>query len=79
MPPFTIGMIRVALVDSPGMPGETTADNYKPQKYREEQYMAIETGIGSGSVYSVEDLFPTLEEAQVECDKRNENQNESND
>ena len=30
--PFTIGMVRVEEVDSPGIPGEQIFDNYKPQK-----------------------------------------------
>ena len=35
------------------------------------QYMAYETGIGSGSVYNENELFPTKEAAQEECAKLN--------
>ena len=36
------------------------------------QYMAYETGRGSGSIYYERDLLPTHEEAGIECEKRNE-------
>lgn len=42
----------------------------------EEKYMAEETGIGSGSFYYVSELFPTIEEANAECEKRNSKQGE---
>ena len=35
------------------------------------EYMMIETGIGSGSIYYEDDLFKSIKEAQKECDKRN--------
>jgi len=35
------------------------------------EYMAYESGVGSGSVYQEDNLFSKKEEAQVECDKRN--------
>lgn len=38
---------------------------------KECRYMAYETGVGSGTCYYEEKLFPTLESAQTECDKRN--------
>lgn len=62
--PLTIGKIEKSIIDSPGIPGETLFDNYKPQKQEEEKYMCIETGIGSGSVYPVEELFTTSEAAE---------------
>jgi len=71
---LTIGRVEVKIVDSQGLDGETTFDNYKAQQSREEKYMAIETGIGTGSVWSVENLFSTQEEAQAECDERNKDQ-----
>lgn len=37
----------------------------------EESYMAHETGIGSGSVYDQEKLFPSKRIAQDACDYRN--------
>jgi len=39
----------------------------------DEEYMAVETGIGTGSVYRVADLCATAEAAQAECDRRNAN------
>lgn len=35
------------------------------------KYMIDSTGIGSGSVWEEEHLFPTRESAQAECDRRN--------
>jgi hypothetical protein len=43
----------------------------KSIRQTEERYMADERGIGSGSQYYVADLWPSLEEAQAECDRRN--------
>ena len=40
---------------------------------RKVDYMAYETGVGSGTMWPEEVLFPTREEAQAECDKRNKN------
>lgn len=37
----------------------------------EESYMAHETGVHSGSVYRIRDLFPTKTKAQMNCDVRN--------
>ena len=37
----------------------------------EERYMCKQTGLGSGQNYPVDMLFPTLQQAQNECDKRN--------
>ena len=52
---LTLGMVRVR----------------KSSSEYDEEYMAHETGIGSGSIYNVENLYPTKEEAQAECDRRN--------
>ena len=43
----------------------------KSSDYLDEEYMAHETGVGSGSVYQVANLYPTKKEAQAECDRRN--------
>ena len=54
--------------------GRLTIGQYgftKSRRQEEERYMAQETGIGSGSLYYVADLWPSLEEAQAECDRRN--------
>jgi hypothetical protein len=59
----TVGQVRVSITDSPGT-GESMFDNYGPQKGREERYMCIETGIGSGSVYTLgEHIF----DSEAEC------------
>lgn len=71
MAALTLGEVRVVVTDSPGIEGEETFDNFKPQKDRKETYMAIETGIGTGNNYNANDLFATREEAQAKCDKRN--------
>lgn len=64
--PLTIGQVQKTITDSPGIPGETTFDNYKAQQHIEERYMCIETGIGAGPFYYVQDLFLTEQEAQAE-------------
>jgi hypothetical protein len=47
-------------------------DNYGDQEESyKESYMCYETGIGSGTVWPVDKLFPTEEEAQTECDRLN--------
>lgn len=69
---LTIGKVEVSIIESPGTINEwgdiKSTDgngftNYSPIVKREERYMCIETGIGSGSVYDVEDLFATEAEA----------------
>lgn len=69
---LTIGRVGVEITDSPGTAdhrGEIFSQdgngftNYSPIQKREELYMCIETGIGCGSVYPVEDLFSTEQEA----------------
>lgn len=68
--PLTIGMIRVEHTDSPGL-GETVFDNYKPKQSYEERYMCVETGIGTGTLFYVDDLYPTVEEAAAACEQKN--------
>lgn len=70
--PLTIGRvgIKVTSIKSTGIfdnIGEYDPANTK----REETYMAYETGVGSGSVYYVEDICETKEEATAECERRN--------
>jgi hypothetical protein len=68
---ITIGQIDISFVDSPGIPGEDLFDNYKPQKKYVERYMAVETGIGSGYQYTLnEHIFSTFEECVKEIDMR---------
>jgi hypothetical protein len=59
---LTIGQIRIESTDTPGVPG-SEYDNYRPHKKHVEQYMCIESGVGCGSLYYVETLFNTPEEA----------------
>ena len=84
---LTVGQVRVSVTDSTGVNDGRVEpncgiqfDNYKPQQSRVEEYMCIETGIGSGSVYTLgKHIFATQEEceaahaeslAQVEQEKR---------
>jgi len=48
----------------------------KTKKATEETYMCSETGVGSGSIYYAADLFPDIESANAECEKRNANKSE---
>lgn len=55
---LTIGQVSIEITDSPGMPGESMFDNYKPQNKQSEKYMCVESGIGSGSVFTLgESIF----------------------
>jgi hypothetical protein len=70
---LTIGEVRVEIAESNGTDnqwggvlsysGGSTETNYSPKRWRKESYMCVETGIGSGSIYDVEDLFVTEAEA----------------
>ena len=61
----TVGMVRVEVVESPGRFGETLFDNYKPQSGYKEEYMLVETGIRSGSIFTLgENIFANLEECE---------------
>lgn len=68
---LTIGQVRVAVTQSPGLEGEETFRNYMPQETHVEKYMAVETGVGSGTVWKAADLFATRDEAQAACEERN--------
>lgn len=61
---LTIGQVRLQVTDSPGRPGEELFDNYKPQKGRREEYMCVETGIGTGRLFRLEHLHSTPREAE---------------
>lgn len=69
---LTIGQVRVKHTESAGVDGgyvepnlAVQFDNYKPQSDREEEYMCVETGIGSGSVWRLDRLFDSKEECEV--------------
>jgi hypothetical protein len=61
---LTIGQVRKCVTKSAGIPGETLFDNYKEQEGEKEEYMCVETGIGSGAVYDGGRIFRTKEEAE---------------
>ena len=72
----TVGQVRVILTDSPGINGgrvesalpDVAFDNFKPQHRREEEYMMVETGIGSGRLYTLgKHVFGSREEAEAEA------------
>lgn len=72
---LTVGQVRATVTDSPGMDlGDGIPwDNYKAQQARTEEYMCIETGIGSGSVYTLgEHAFASLEECRARIVEVNE-------
>lgn len=72
----TVGQVRVTVTNSNGDP-DSMFDNYKPQSGREEKYMCEETGIGSGSIYTLgEHIFATREEALVGLEARREKHKE---
>jgi hypothetical protein len=59
---LTVGQIQITYVDSPGREGETMFNNYMPQQDYKEQYMCVETGISSGSVFTLgTNIFSTKE------------------
>lgn len=66
---LTIGQVRIVITDSLGT-GDTLFDNYKPQRSYKEEYMCVESGIGCGSVYTLDrNIFATEEEANDALDK----------
>lgn len=68
--PLTIGQVQKTITDSPGLSREIVFDNYKPQQRTEEKYMCVETGIGTGACYHVQDLFLTEQEAIAQLQTR---------
>ena len=52
---LTIGQVSVTVIDSPGTHGGAMFSNYKPQQGREERYMCVESGISSGTVYTLDE------------------------
>ena len=73
--PLTIGQMRVTITDSKGIDGEQLFDNYKPQKSIHEEYMAVETGIGSGSLHYAIKLSATIEDAETMAEQMNKDAN----
>ena len=74
--PLTIGKVSVEITESQDVEGYF-GDNYKSQSKRVEAYMCQETGVGSGTLYYLnKGIFASREDAQAECDKRNEQESE---
>ena len=73
-----IGLIRVQVADHTGTDNGERGDNMNPARAErvggrdEERYMCWETGVGSGSLHRVEDLFATPELAEEEAQARTE-------
>src|SRR5208337_3344961 len=60
---LTLGQVRVEIAASPGDGEHSIFSNFGPVHHHKEEYMAVETGIGSGIIYAVERLFATEAEA----------------
>lgn len=76
---MTVGKVTVAVegptYGDPGRAGATSSSidtsNMGPRSYkREETYMCVETGVGSGRVYHAHNLFATRAEAEAEAAAR---------
>ena len=68
---LTVGQVRITVTFKHD--ADSIFSNYGEQQHeQEEQYMMYETGIKSGTLYYADRLFASVEEAQTECDKRNE-------
>jgi hypothetical protein len=75
--PLQIAMIRLEVFDRTGDDNGERADNRNPARVScthgvedRESYMAWSTGVGSGTLHSVEDLFASCEEAEEEATQR---------
>ena len=69
---LTLGRVRLQFTARYVSPDGNRFSNYGDQSESlEEEYMAYETGIGSGNLWRASELFATHDEAQAECDKRN--------
>ena len=64
--------------ESCGRVGRIGVEIYDKKYYdgkKEYMYMLDSTGVGSGTVWNEDCLFPSAEEAQAECNKRNLSRN----
>lgn len=67
---LTIGLVRIEEIRSAGVK-DSFFDNYKPKISYKEEYMCIETGIGTGSMYTLgRNIFKTHREALEALDKQ---------
>jgi hypothetical protein len=58
------------LIETNSQVGNVRADIFGDREKIE--YMLISTGVGSGRLWNESDLFPTREEAEAECARRNQ-------
>jgi hypothetical protein len=63
---LTIGYIKIMVASK-----NHITHSYSSHKAYEEEYMCVQTGIFTGNVYKMDDLFYTKAEAQLECNRRN--------
>jgi len=69
---LTIGLIRVEISNiTPTGRFANMGEYIEGKNILKVIYMAYETGIGSGHILKEENLFPSLEEARDECERRN--------
>ena len=68
--PLTIGCVQIDVRESVGTE-DGLGDNYKPQHSYRERYMCVETGIGTGKMYGIFDLFEDKESAQSHANALN--------
>ena len=60
---LTVGQVRVEVTASPGLRGLSRFSNFSAQASYVEQYMCVETGVGSGTIYTLDkSVFATKEE-----------------
>lgn len=64
-----VGQVRVEFTAA--RKAQSWDDEGDKPELMEIQYMLEATGIGGGSLWSEENVFPSREEAQAECDRRN--------
>lgn len=74
---ITVGQVRAEVTQSKGLNGgyvdsgcNVAFDNYKSQSGYKEQYMCVETGIGSGTVWSVDRMFDSKKDCIAANKKR---------
>ena len=68
-----IGQVRFQATNMRSTSFASNVGEYDPTMNAdvEEEYMCYETGIGSGTVHKISNLFATESEALAECEKRN--------
>jgi hypothetical protein len=73
----TVGLVRVEHAESPGLDGHSIFSNFAAQNKHVEQYMCVETGVGSGRVFTLgKDVYETKAAAQVAVDEHEKEKQE---